>query len=134
MLMYQIFAGVSTSHASQLDHYRPSLWQRQVCISAPSSLSKLYVADLIEPTCKNPGYEKIQAGIYMAAIQDTIGHQKLRLHIISQSKSPDDNSVNCINKDDRDNDRGDLEGGREIARIEVVEVAALIQMIAGVGW
>ncbi|KIM89694.1 hypothetical protein PILCRDRAFT_2011 [Piloderma croceum F 1598] len=59
----------------------------------------------------------------MAAIRDAIVHQKLRLHIISQSKSlddvDDDNSVKCT-----DNDRGDLKDGREIARIEVTDSKA----------
>ena len=37
----------------------------------------LYVSDLLGPlTCTNPGYEKIQVGIYIAAIQDTVDRQK----------------------------------------------------------
>src|SRR5712691_8671480 len=33
----------------------------------------LYISDVIEPhSCSNPAYGKIQVGIYIAAIQDTI--------------------------------------------------------------
>jgi hypothetical protein len=47
----------------------------------------LYVSDLIEPpTCKDPGYGKLQVGIYVAAVQDMIDHAKQRLHR-SQPKS-----------------------------------------------
>ena len=47
----------------------------------------LYVSDLIEPpTCKDPGYGKLQVGIYVAAIQDRIDRTKQRLQL-SQPKS-----------------------------------------------
>ena len=55
----------------------------------------LYVSDFIEPlTCKDPGYGKLQVGIYVAAIQDMMDRTKQRL----QSFGDD--------KDGRDDDRG----------------------------
>ena len=60
----------------------------------------LYVSDLIEPpTCKDPGYGKLQVGIYVAAIQDMMDRTKQRLQS-SQPKSPDGDD------NDRDDDRG----------------------------
>ena len=60
----------------------------------------LYVSDLIEPpTCKDPGYGKLQVGIYVAAIQDMMDRTKQRLQR-SQPKSPDGDD----DKDDRYDD------------------------------
>ena len=54
----------------------------------------LYVSDLIEPpTCKDPGYGKLQVGIYVAAIQDMMERTKQRLRR-SQPKSPDGDDGN----------------------------------------
>ena len=50
----------------------------------------LYVSDVIEPpTCKNPGYGKLQVGIYIAAIQDTIDRKKQE-PLQPPSRSPHD--------------------------------------------
>lgn len=71
----------------------------------------LYVSDLIEPpTCRDPGYGKIQVGIYEAAIQDMMDRTKQRLQR-SQPKSPDgddgDNPAGGSgDKDDLDGDWG----------------------------
>jgi hypothetical protein len=76
----------------------------------------LYVSDLIEPpTCKDPGYGKLQVGIYVAAIQDMMDRTKQRLRK-SQPKSPDgdtdDNPAggDDDDKDDRDDDWGSGSG------------------------
>jgi hypothetical protein len=46
-----------------------------VCLRRRDSQT-LYVSDVIEPpTCKNPGYGKLQVGIYVAALQDAIARQ-----------------------------------------------------------
>ncbi|KIM88062.1 hypothetical protein PILCRDRAFT_63060 [Piloderma croceum F 1598] len=59
-----------------------------VCVRHRKSQT-LYVSDLIEPpTCKDPGYGKLQVGIYLAAIQDMMDRTKQRLPK-SQPKSPD---------------------------------------------
>jgi hypothetical protein len=76
MLIYQLSAGVGTSRTSRCYRHRPSLRQ-PTSMSVPSSLSNPYASDLIEPpACTNPGYGKLQVGIYIAAIQDTIDSQK----------------------------------------------------------
>ena len=50
-----------------------------VCLHHQASQT-LYILDLIEPpACKNPGYGKLQVGIYVAAIQDAMDHQKQHL-------------------------------------------------------
>jgi hypothetical protein len=55
---------------------------------APSRHSDT-VSDVIEPpTCKDPGYGKLQVGIYVAAIQDMMDRTKQRLQR-SQPKSHD---------------------------------------------
>ena len=72
----------------------------------------LYVSDLIEPpTCKDPGYGKLQVGIYVAAIQDIMERTKQRLQR-SQPKSPDgDNPAGgSDDKYDRDDNRGSGSG------------------------
>ncbi|KAM6495989.1 hypothetical protein JOM56_008695 [Amanita muscaria] len=47
-----------------------------VCLRHRNSQT-LYVSDLIEPpTCANPGYGKLQVGIYIAAIQDAMDRHK----------------------------------------------------------
>ena len=71
----------------------------------------LYVSDVIEPpTCKDPGYGKLQVGIYVAAIQDMMDRTKQRLQR-SQPNLPDgddgDNpAAGGDEKDDQDDDRG----------------------------
>ena len=75
---------------------------------APSRYSDALRFRLIEPpTCKDPGYGKLQVGIYVAAIQDMMERTKQRLQR-SQPKSPDgddgDNPAGgSDNKDDHDN-------------------------------
>ena len=75
----------------------------------------LYVSDLIEPpTCKDPGYGKLQVGIYVAAIQDMIDRTKQRLRR-SQPKSPDGDNPDGggDDKDDQDDEWGSGSGGKD---------------------
>ena len=49
----------------------------------------LYVSDLIEPsTCKNPGYGKLQVGVYVAAVRDAMIRRKQHLDAMPQTESP----------------------------------------------
>jgi hypothetical protein len=60
--------------------------------------------------CENPGYGKLQVGIYVAAIQDTIARYKQQLDNTARPKnSDDDDSFGG----DNDNDDGGHEGDRE---------------------
>ena len=46
----------------------------------PSSLSDALRLELIEPhACVEPGYSKLQVGIYVAAIQDTMDRKRQQL-------------------------------------------------------
>ena len=72
----------------------------------------LYVSDLIEPpTFKNPGYGKLQIGVYIAAVQDAIARRKQQLDSILQTESPDDDDGGN-DQDDGGNDHGSPKGGR----------------------
>jgi hypothetical protein len=84
-----------------------------VCLRHRGSQT-LYVSDLIEPpTCTNPGYGKLQVGIYVAVIQDTIDRHKQLLHATSEAKSPgDDNPIGG----DNDKDDDDASGGRGLGK------------------
>jgi Protein kinase domain len=70
----------------------------------------LYVSDLIEPPkCKDPGYGKLQVGIYVAAIQDRMDRTKQRLQL-SQPKSPYDGGDDPAGGDNDKGDRGSGSG------------------------
>lgn len=52
----------------------------------------LYITDIIEPwKCENPGYGKIQAGIYIAAIQDALDRAEQEDQEALRSKNPEGN-------------------------------------------
>ena len=77
----------------------------------------LYVSDLIEPsTCKDPGYGKLQVGVYIAAGRDAITRRKQQLDAMPQTESPDDDDGGS-DQDDGGNDHGSPKGrGRRKGR------------------
>ena len=71
----------------------------------------LYISDLIEPpTCKNPGYGKLQVGIYIAGIQDAIDRKKQQQQH-SPSGPPEDKDDNSPDGDDSKDDQPRDPGG-----------------------
>ncbi len=76
----------------------------------------LYISHLIEPhSCSNPAYGKIQVGIYIAAIQETI--DRVRQDIEAREKRSRDLSAdislkNEANEANPDRDHGDHSPGR----------------------
>ena len=70
-----------------------------MCIRNRASQT-LYVSDLIEPhNCVGPGYGKLQVGIYIAAIQDTMDRWL-------QQQSQPTSSGDRDSRDDDDYNRG----------------------------
>ncbi|KAF9518757.1 hypothetical protein BS47DRAFT_194993 [Hydnum rufescens UP504] len=81
-----------------------------VCLRHRASQT-LYVSDLIEPhTCANPGYGKVQVGIYVAAVEDAINRRKQQPYAESQDTPPDDDE-DRFDIDDN-NDKGPRRGRR----------------------
>ena len=87
------------------NHELVCLWHR--------ASQTLYISDVIKlPTCTNPGYGKLHVGIYLAAIQDMIDHQK-QLHPSPPPKPPcnDNNSISGDKDDEDQNDSDTGHGG-----------------------
>jgi hypothetical protein len=72
----------------------------------------LYVSDLIEPSaCTNPGYGKLQVGVYVAGIQDAIDRKKQQPPAQPPPRSRNDGIDDSADGDtSKDNQHDDLGG------------------------
>jgi hypothetical protein len=68
----------------------------------------LYVSDVIKPaTCKKPAYGKLQVGIYIAGIQDTIDRKKQTPPQMPSGSPHDGQDGPASDDDDDQHDPGD---------------------------
>src|SRR5713226_3557200 len=73
----------------------------------------LYISHLIEPhSCSNPAYGKIQVGIYIAAIQETIDRVRQDIETREKRGHADTSLENEANEANPDRDHGDHSPGR----------------------
>src|SRR5260370_35218556 len=77
----------------------------------------LYISHLIEPhSCSNPAYGKIQVGIYIAAIQETIDRERQDVEAREKRRRDPSAAISLKNEEangtNPDRDHGDNSPGR----------------------